>query len=175
MPAQLRERARIAFVSLWNAGDHDDHSGAAYAMRRQLMRYFEVLDWFPLRPVAERAFLPLKALYKARGRYYEIEREPLFLRELARMIGRRIAEARPDAIFAPSSIPTTLLETELPVFWSADFLFANYVEGYVARPASRCLALAAAQEARTLSAARGASFPSDWAAREAVRRYGAAP
>src|SRR5215469_5930960 len=96
---------RLAFVSLWNAADPLVESGYAYSMRQQLQARFEVIDVFPLALPGERLFLPVRAAYRVAGQYYHPMREPSVLKGLAARIERALSTIKPDAVFAPSSIP----------------------------------------------------------------------
>lgn len=167
-----QRRARLAFVSRYDASDHNAHSGAAFSMRRELSKRFDVVDCFPVHVFQEKLFLPVKAVYKARGQYYEREREPQILKSMARVIEARLKAAKPDVVFSPSSIPMTYVDTVLPVVWSADLLFPAYIATYIPNPARRSFELGLRQEALALDRASRVSFPSDWAAAEAVSRYG---
>jgi glycosyltransferase involved in cell wall biosynthesis len=166
-------RARMAFVSLWDAADTNAHSGAAYAMRRELSRHFDLVDCFPMDAPAESlALMPLQAFYKALGRPYEPMRERIFLKAVARRVADAVKRAAADLVFSPSSLPVAYLETELPVFWATDLLFATYLRTYLANPAPRMVREGHAHETAALARARRVSFPSAWAAREATRHYG---
>lgn len=164
--------AKIAFISLWDAGKRNVESGYSFSMRNQLARHFDVVDLFPLALRGEALFLPLRALYKASGKYYHPMREPSLLKALARPIGRFLADTRPDAIFSPSSLPLSYVETDIPWAFCSDQLFCDFAETYVRQPAGRFLRLGDAQEARALAAASLASFPSASSVRKAVEYYG---
>lgn len=166
-------KPRLAFVSLWNAADPDAFSGYAYSMRRQLQKTFEVVDVFPLALPGERWYLPLRAAYKLTGRYYHPMREPAVLKALGRRIETALREIAPDAVFAPSSLPMSYVETAAPWIYSTDQLFCDFVETYIPRPSARFRRLGDAQEARSLANAARAAYPSAAAAHSAVHRYGA--
>jgi glycosyltransferase involved in cell wall biosynthesis len=166
-------RPRLAFVSISDAANPNVDSGYAYSMRLQLRKRFEVVDLFPLGLPGERAWLPLRAALRVAGRYYHPMREPAVLKALARRIERALKTVAPDVVFAPSSLPMSMVETRIPWAFSTDQLFCDFVETYIARPAERFLRLGDAQEGQALAGAACASYPSDWAARSAVTRYGA--
>jgi glycosyltransferase involved in cell wall biosynthesis len=166
-------RPKVAFVSLWDAADPNAESGYAYSMRRQLQKRFDVVDLFPLGLPGERLWWPLRLGYRLAGRYYHPMREPTVLKALARRILGALRTIRPDAVFAPSSLPMTFVESRIPVVYATDQLFRDFVGTYVRSPSSRFLSLGDAQERRALAAAAGANFPSDRAARTAIDHYGA--
>lgn len=168
-------RPKLLFVSLWDAANPNVESGYAYSMRRQLQKRFDVADLFPLGLPGERLFFPLRAGYKLAGRYYHPMREPAVLKALARRIERALKSIRPDAVFAPSSLPMTFVETRIPAVYATDQLFCDFIETYVRKPSARFLRLGEAQERGALATAACASFPSDMAARSAIGHYGADP
>src|SRR5258708_12531187 len=142
-------RARMAFVSLWDAADRNAHSGSAHAMRQEVERDFDIVDWFRCGARAEAlAFLPVKLFYKAKGNAYELMREQLFQQGLARRIEAFIRASKPDLIFSPSSVPVARLDTDLPVFCAAALGFATDLPTYRSNPADRT-----AQQANALEAA----------------------
>ncbi len=166
---------KLAFVSLWDAADPNVESGYGYSMRRQLQRQFRVIDLFPLAFPGERFWLPVRAAYRAVGRYYHPMREPTALKALARRIERELQAIKPDVVFAPSSVPLTFVETSLPIVYVTDQLFHEFVATYIRKPATRFTRLGEAQESRALASASCVSYPSEWAARSAIDRYQADP
>src|SRR5262245_9461270 len=144
-------KARLAFVSLWDASNPNAESGYAFSMRGQLQKRFDVADLFPLGLPGERFWYPARAAYKLAGRYYHTMLEPLILKSLARRIERAINAIRPDVVFAPSSVPISYLETTRPVAFATDQLFCDFVDSYIERPAERFRRLGNAQEARALA------------------------
>ena len=168
-------KPRLLFVSLWDAADRNSESGYAYSMRAQLMKRFDVIDLFPLQLPGEKLFVPLRAAYKALGRYYHPMREPQVLKRLARRIEKALADTRPDAIFAPSSIPLSFVETNRPWIYSTDQLFCDFLNTYIPDPSERFSRLGHAQEERSLARANRVTYPSNWAANSATGHYRADP
>lgn len=166
---------KLLYVSLWNAADRNSESGYAYSMRAQLKKRFDVIDFFPLKLPGEKLFLPLRAAYKAIGQYYHPMREPSVLKQLARRIEKALNTIRPDAVFAPSSLPLSFVETKCPSIYSTDQLFCDFLNTYIPAPAARFSRLGEAQEKRALAAASRVTFPSVWAAKSAIGHYGADP
>ena len=123
-------KPKLAFVSLWDAGNRNAESGYAYSMRLQLQKPFDVVDLFPLALRGERWWLPVRAAYKVGGRYYHPMREPAVLKPLARRIERELGAVKPDAIFAPSSMPLSYVENPRPRIFATDQVFGDFVETY---------------------------------------------
>ena len=168
-------KPKLAFVSEWNAAHPNVESGYPFSMRRQLQKRFEVIDLFPFVLPGERLWLPVRAAYRLAGRYHHPMREPSLLKRLAGRIEAALQTAKPDIVFAPSSLPMSYVEAPCPWVYATDQLFCDFVETYIKRPSARFCRLGHEQEARALSYAAGASYPSDWAAASAVRHYGADP
>jgi glycosyltransferase involved in cell wall biosynthesis len=166
-------KAKLAFVSLWNAAEPLAESGYAYSMRRQLQKRFEVVDVFPLALPGTGFWLPLRAACRLAGRYYHPMREPTVLIRLARGIERVLAAAKPDIVFAPSSVPMSFVQSRFPWVYATDQLFRDFIGTYIKRPSARFLRLGEAQEARALSRAARAAYPSESAAQTATGHYGA--
>jgi glycosyltransferase involved in cell wall biosynthesis len=164
-------KPKLAFVSQWNAASPNAESGYPYSMRRQLQKRFEVVDLFPLALPGEHIWAPIRAGYRLAGRYHHPMREPSILTRLARRIERRLRTVKPDLVFAPSSVPMSFVETSCPWAYAADQLFCDFVDTYIGCPSARFRRLGQEQEARALTRAARASFPSDWAAESAVRHY----
>ncbi|HKY19208.1 MAG TPA: glycosyltransferase family 4 protein [Rhizomicrobium sp.] len=142
-------------------------------MREQLRKRFHVVDLFPLEFSDDGLWMPVRAAYKAAGKYYHPMREPAVLKYLARRIEQHLRAVKPQAVFAPSSIPLSFVDAKLPRIFATDQLFCDFVESYIHSPAQRFIRLGNAQEQRALSGAALATFPSEWAAQTAVSQYGA--
>lgn len=163
----------LSYVSLWNAADRNAESGYAFSMREQLSRRFRIVDLFPLEFSADRLWLPVRAAYKAAGKYYHPMREPVVLKYLAGCIEKHVRAVKPQVLFAPSSIPLSLVESKLPHAFATDQLFCDFTQTYIRAPAKRFIRLGNEQETQALKTAALASFPSNWAANTAIARYGA--
>lgn len=167
-------RPKIGYCSLWNAADPNQWSGYAYSMRRALIEQgFPVHDIFPLEVRPSWRHWAHKAAGRAAQRFYHWDREPDVLAELKRQVERRFAEERVDILFAPSSLPLTLVEVGARVAFSTDQMFPNLLEGYVRRPTARYRDLGMRQERRALERADVVVLPSRWAMDTAVTECGA--
>jgi glycosyltransferase involved in cell wall biosynthesis len=166
---------KLLFVSLWDAANPNAESGYAYSIRQQLRRRFHVSDLFPLALPSEGFWLPLRAAYKITGRYYHPMREPTILKSLARRVEWAIKSAKPDVVFAPSSVPLTYVDSAVPTVYVTDQVFRDFIGSYVQRPSARFCQLGDLQEGRALASAARVSFPSRWAAESAVQHYDANP
>ncbi|HXJ03155.1 MAG TPA: glycosyltransferase family 4 protein, partial [Micropepsaceae bacterium] len=169
-------KPRLAFVSQWDASQPNVESGYPYSMRRQLQKRFDVIDLFPFDLPGECFWFPVRAAYRLSGRYHHPMREPSLLKRLAGRIESALRTAKPDIVFAPSSLPMSYVEAPCPWVYATDQLFCDFVDSiYIRPPSDRFRRLGHEQEARALAHAAGATYPSDWAASSAVRHYGADP
>jgi glycosyltransferase involved in cell wall biosynthesis len=168
-------KPKLLFVSLCNAQDPNADSGYSYSMRAQLKQRYDVVDLFLVGIPGDRFWLPVRAAYKAAGRYYFPMREPLVLRALARRVERAISETKPQLVFASSSIPLSLVDTSLPLIHVTDQVFCDFVNTYIDKPSVRFRRIGNAQEAIALAAATRVSYPSEWAALSAIKHYGQDP
>jgi glycosyltransferase involved in cell wall biosynthesis len=100
-------------------------------------------------------------------------REPAVLKHLARRVEKHLRAVRPQAVFAPSSVPLSFVDSKLPRIFATDQLFGDFVETYIRSPAQRFVRLGHAQEKCALEGAALATYPSRWAGDSAVSRYGA--
>jgi len=163
----------LSYISLWNAADRNAESGYAFSMREQLRKRFNVVDLFPLDFSADRLWLPVRAAYKAAGKYYHPMREPMVLKYLAGCVEKHVRAVQPQILFAPSSIPLSFVDSKLPHAFVTDQLFCDFVQTYIRSPAERFVRLGNNQEKHALKTAALASFPSQWAADTAISHYGA--
>lgn len=166
----------LSYVSLWNAADRNIESGYPFSMREQLRKKFQVVDLFPLDYSPDRLWMPLRAAYKAAGKYYHPMREPLVLKYLARRVESHLRKVRPQAVFSPSSVPLSLVDSTVPRLFTTDQLFCDFVRTPytgIRDPATRFIRLGHRQEKQALSSSALATFPSQWAADSAVANYGA--
>src|SRR5665213_268924 len=107
-------------------------------------------------------------------RTYRADREPAFLRSLARQVMRRLDTCNVDRIFAPGSHVLSFLDVDVPKILCADATFASMIGQYdgFSNCAPEYLRQGHAQEARALENCAHAIFPSEWAAHSAINDYG---
>jgi len=162
----------LSYISLFDAADRNKDSGYPFSMREQLSKRFTVHDLFPLDYSQDRLWMPMRAAYKAVGKYYHPMREPTVLKYLARRVEKHLRKVQPQAVFAPTSIPLSFVDSKLPRIFATDQLFGDFVKTYIPSPAQRFIRLGNAQERRALDSAALATYPSHWAGDSAVSRYG---
>jgi len=169
---------KIAYAYEFDAADPMVQSGRPASILGQLQGLgMEVAPVFPLDRNTRLLFAPKAAWHRLRGRVYRPDREPRYLRSLARQVQTRVQGLRPDVVFAPGSHSVTRLDVECPIVFCADATFANVLDTYdsFSRCAPEYIAQGHAQERDALARCAAAIFPSEWAARSAIDFYGADP
>lgn len=166
---------RVAFVSLSDANDPADSSGAPYNIRKGFLDIgCTVIDVFPLSSRLERLFLYRKVLHRARGYYYSPNREAGYLREVAAHIENRLANVDYDFLFAVHSVPVTKLRVQQPIVLSHDQTFLERMDyfPYEKRPPARdYIDKALAQEYEAFHNAALCVYPSERSAEILKNRF----
>lgn len=108
---------------------------------------------------------------------YLDDRDPVILRNYARQIEDRLSEYKCDVIFSPGTLPIAYLKTKLPVVFWTDATFANLLNyyGHFSNLSPVSVRHGHEAERRALAQASLAVYTSDWAAKSAIREYGANP
>jgi glycosyltransferase involved in cell wall biosynthesis len=168
---------RVAYIYDLLADDVTIQSGRPWSILKQLERRAELETVFPLSHRMKYAFMPKRLAYRMIHRTYRPDREPAFLRSLARQARERLANRRIDRIFAPGSHVLSFLELDVPKVLCADATFAAMVDQYdgFCNCAPEYLRQGHEQEARALQNCAAAIFPSEWAARSAINDYSIDP
>lgn len=169
---------KVAYAYEFDAADPMVQSGRPASILAQLQRLgIEVSTVFPLDRNAQFLFAPKAAWHRLRGRVYRPDREPRYLRSLARQVQTRVRGLCPDVVFAPGSHSVARLEVDRPIVFCADATFANVLDTYdsFSQCAPEFIAQGHAQERAALGRCAAAIFPSEWAASSAVNFYGADP
>lgn len=115
---------KVAFVCLQDAARPEIISGGPYRIREAFRELgCEVVDMFPIKPRIAWAFLPKKIAFRLLGLYYHWEWEPLFQRQVARYIERRLSAVRPDLVYVVQPQAASELRTDIPVVVGHDQTF----------------------------------------------------
>jgi glycosyltransferase involved in cell wall biosynthesis len=175
-----RARPRIAYLTSADARDRRAWSGIHYSMAEALQRHCG--DVHHVGPVAspvsrwlERAD---RALTRVARRRYNTVHSILLSLSVGRRLARRLAEARPDVIFASvASTEIATLATRVPIVYGSDGTFALLHDYY---PWLSNLSRVSVWEGnwierRAIARARAVVYSTQWAAASAVRDYHAAP
>jgi glycosyltransferase involved in cell wall biosynthesis len=115
-----------------------------------------------------------KYLYRAMGKNYLPEIDPLVLRENARELDRRLAQFDVDVVISMDKMPIAYAETKKPIVYFWDCTWAGNLEyPWFANLAAESIRLGHDMERRALTKCTLAVFSSEWARQSAVEDYGA--
>lgn len=134
----------------------------------------KVVQAFPLSMRLKYFYGPKYVYYRWRGLTYWPDREPSYLRSLARQIERRVRQTKADFVFSPGSHAIAELAIDLPKIFCADATFANTLDYYgsFANCAEEFIRQGHEQERKALENCTIAVFPSEWVAQTAITYYG---
>ena len=175
----MRTPLQVAFIQQADARDVRSWSGILHFSKQAVARHLgPVTDLSPgpIHPSALR--LARGVIRVATGKWYSPDHDPALARFYGRYFARRVAEAKPDLIFAPAaSACVAFLDTQIPVIYYSDAtwrVFQDYYPG-ATNVVGRTRRGGEELERRAIERATLALFSSDWAAESAVRDYGADP
>lgn len=133
----------------------------------------EVEELFPLDENTKWQRRAHKIFCKLTGRESLSDRHEPLLRHYAQLLEGRLSGVSVDAVFCPSTLPLSYLETDLPVSFCADAPLAAMLDYYgsFSRLSTAQRELSEKLEARVLGRAALAVYPSQWAAKAAVEHY----
>ena len=176
---------KIAYVTTYDALDVSQWSGTgAYAAKSLRDAGGDLQFIGPLVSPPRENLLGVRLrerlycrLLKDRFGAFQSGYEPAILRYYAAQVRERIGDSHSDVIFSPGTIPIAYLETDLPVVFWSDATFALMVDYYpgFSHLHPRTIRMGHAYERAALENAALALYSSAWAARSAVRDYGAYP
>jgi len=172
---------KIAFLTATDARDKKSRSGSLYYMAQALQRHCgDVYYIGPLSTKIEKLTLHLNDLsLKLFKKNYAYEHSLLLSKSYARIIKGKLKEESFDLIFAPvASTELACLNTEIPIVYTADATFSlisDYYPDYFSRQLSISQREGNLIEQSAISRADLLFYPSKWAARSAIKDYGADP
>jgi glycosyltransferase involved in cell wall biosynthesis len=114
-----------------------------------------------------------RLISRLRKQSIQLDRHRIALKSYARQIARELDSSGVDAVFSPSSVPISLLETSLPIIFWTDAVteaMVGYYGGQFNSLSARELRIAHEQEQAALTRATFAIYASEWAA-ESIARY----
>lgn len=176
----MAQRPRIALVSAADPRDRRTWSGSTFFMARALERRVGSVDYIgPLSIPAQRLKARLaEMIFKVSGVRTYPARTRTAAGLFARQVEKKLSASRYDLVFAPAaSVEISLVETDLPIIYVSDATFSLMLEVY---PIFSAMTRKAVREEiffekSSIDKAARILYPSHWAARSAVKEYGAAP
>lgn len=169
---------KIIYAYEFDADDTNVQSGHPCSILTQLERRGnEVLRAFPLSQRTRYLHQWKSYYYRRLGRTYRPDREPAYLRSLARQIERRVQNVAADVLVAPGSHVVAQLRTPHPKILVADATFANVLDFYdsFTNCAPEFIRQGHDQDRKALANCAAAVYPSTWAAHSAIKDHGASP
>jgi glycosyltransferase involved in cell wall biosynthesis len=169
---------KIIYAYEFDATDVNVQSGRPRSILTQLQRRGnEIVPAFPLNRRVRYLQQWKSYCYGLRGRTYRPDREPSYLKSLARQIERRMQDTMADVLVAPGSHVVAELRTPHPKIFVADATFANVLDFYDSFTdcAAEFVRQGHDQDRKALANCAAAVYPSAWAAHSAVSDYGANP
>jgi glycosyltransferase involved in cell wall biosynthesis len=174
-------RPRIAILSSLDTSSRRAFSGTPYYMAQALEKHCgSVVHLGPARSRIEAAGdIGNRFARRLFGREFAFDHSRALAREYARIFAKRLREEGPfDLIFAPAaSTQIALLETDIPIIYASDATFQlmrDYHQDFTGI-SDAYAAIGNDIERRAIHRAGAVTYPSQWAARSAVRDYGASP
>lgn len=169
---------KIIYAYEFDATDVNVQSGRPCSILNLLERPGnEVVRAFPLDRRMRYLHQWKSYYFRARGLTYRPDREPSYLKSLARQINRRVQGMVADVLVAPGSHVVAELRTPHPKVIVADATFANVLDFYDSFTdcAPEFVRQGHDQDRQALANCAAAIYPSAWAAHTAINYYGAAP
>lgn len=154
---------KIAFVTDYDALDVRTFSGVGHFIARTLEQH--VGRVVHLNVGASR--VPRLARFRS---YAELS--PRAVNAMGRRATKLVGADSYDLVFCPGSLPVAALETDVPVALWKDATFASLERAYFTDMNRRTLRHGEQMERAALARASLVFFASDWAAAEAIDRYG---
>jgi glycosyltransferase involved in cell wall biosynthesis len=114
-------------------------------------------------------------LFKGKLGKYVVDYEPEYLKYYASQVQIKLKNSDADIVFSPGAIPIAYLSTKIPIVMWSDATFAvmhNYYDGYADFSYST-IRSCHLYEKNVIKRLSLAIFSSDWAAKSAVKYYGA--
>jgi hypothetical protein len=171
-------RPRIAYLTQNDPSDRRSWSGTQYYMAQALQKHCGDVTYLgPLKsPFLKFRKLMALASKKLTGKTYLQSHTFSVSKRVGRIAAQRIKQGHFDVIFAPAeSVSLAHLQTNLPIIYLSDttlaLLSGYYPEFSNLRP--RSLREANAVEQMAINKAQLLLYSSAWAARSAVKDYGA--
>lgn len=121
---------KIAFVSVEDPNDPHSWSGIPFHMLGAIRRKCPVEVIAPLHRSFRYMYVGHKILGNISHRRFQIDRQPLALRSYRKQIANRLKTCGADVVFAPSSVPVSLLDTRLPILFWTDAVWEPMLEYY---------------------------------------------
>jgi glycosyltransferase involved in cell wall biosynthesis len=170
---------KIAYVTSYDPRDIRNWSGLSHFIGRAFEREASLVEYIgPLQQKQVWLAKFKKYFYRAAtGKRYLPERNPKLLQHYANQVAAEVCRTDPDVVFSPGTLPVAYLKCRQPVVFWTDATFAGMLNFYpgLTNVHQKSISEGMSAEQSALNNARLAIYSSDWAARSAMRDYGADP
>ncbi len=163
----------VAFVSVPDINDRNNWSGTLFYCKKHLAKYFNVVDFSPLRDNLKYLYYPYKLILK---KMFRKNYMPIKKRAISKYYSRQVQkllQSRGDinAIFCMGVLPVAFVKTDLPIISFTDSVFRGLLDYY---PERRNILGSNIREANRVEelALRNADylfFSSEWACKHAKK------
>lgn len=173
-------RPRIAYLTASDPNDKRSWSGIHFSVVQALEKHCgNVTALGPYHPsgLIKRGRAYSFALRKLTGKRFDYSHSEKLARHYGKWFSEKLRAGRYDLVFATAaSTELAFLDTDLPVYYTADATFAGMTGYYdfYSQLSSRSLREGNLTQQLALNKARHLFFPSQWAARSAATDYGIA-
>ncbi len=165
----------VAYLTTYDPHDMSQWSGSGYFIGRAIRRQFK--NFTVMGPLQR----PLGLIGKAKETLYPAllhkewvrEREVSVARDYARQAEQKLRRSQADFVFSPGSVPIAFLQTDKPIFFWTDAVFAGMLDYYpeYCNLHPRIIEAGNIVERDALSRCRLVFFASEWAAESAIANY----
>jgi glycosyltransferase involved in cell wall biosynthesis len=173
-------RPHIAYLTASDPGDKRSWSGIHFSVVNALGKYCgNVTALGPYHPsgLIKQVRAYSFALRKLTGKRFDYSHSEKLARHYGKWFSEKLKAGKYDLVFATAaSTELAFLETDLPVYYTADATFASMTGYYdfYSQLSARSLKEGNLTQQLALNKARQLFFPSQWAARSAASDYGIA-
>lgn len=172
------DELRIAFVSAADPHDRRTWSGSTFFMAEALERHVGVVDYLgPMSIPGQKVKEKLARLtYRISGKRTYPARTREAAKYFSKEISRKLPDSSYDLIFAPAaSAEIAFLETDVPIIYISDATFSLMLDVYpiFSSLTGKVIEVEEFFERSAIGKSSLLLYPSEWAARSAVKDYGA--
>ena len=172
---------KLAYVTEYDPLDIKMWSGTGYYIGQSLKSNSVSIEY--VGPLKNNFFWGF--VRKGKRHYYEIfyrkkylkDPEPIFLKDYAKQVSRKLSKLKTDVIFSATVNPIAYLECKQPIVFWADATFAG-IQDFYPQYSNLCEETIRnwhLMESLAIKKSQLAIYSSEWAAKTAIERYDADP
>jgi glycosyltransferase involved in cell wall biosynthesis len=169
---------KIAFVTNYNSEDISQWSGTGYFMAQALEQEGVQLVRINCQsPYLLTDRIKARLLKMWKGKDFQPEREPGYLKRLSRITAKQLEGADYDVIFSATSLPISYLKSKKPIAFCSDATYDCMVNFYPGWKNIAVHSIWQGNRAESLAIDNSAMvfYSSDWARNNAISKYNVSP